>query len=131
VVVVVGACVEVVVGAGGVVVDVGETSAVTVVSVDDVSPTLVVVGTTVVDVVATIVAETEAVVVGATAAVVVGDAARLVVAVRIGEGASVTCPRTLPTAAEAISTEIAVTVTQATMSPTLLFTRPSCPSRWV
>lgn len=117
---------------GAAVVDGGETAGATVVSVADGSPPLVGVGATVVDVVAVVV-------VGAAAAVVAGatwgpvglGAVKLVVAVRTGEGASVTCPRTLPTAADAINTEIAVTATQAAMSPALLFTRSSCPSKWV
>jgi hypothetical protein len=64
------------------------------------------------------------VVVVPSSATTVVDAARLVVAVRTGDGASVTCPRTLPTAAEAISTDTAVTVNHAAMSPRFLFTRP-------
>ena len=64
------------------------------------------------------------VVVVPSSATTVVDTARLVVAVRTGDGASVTCPRTLPTAAEAISTDTAVTVNHAAMSPRFLFTRP-------
>ena len=64
------------------------------------------------------------VVVVSSSTTIVVDTARLVVAVRTGDGASLTCPRTLPTAAEAISTDTAVTANHAAMSPRFLFTRP-------